>query len=139
MPTPVLHIPEWELTEVFIRSAGPGGQNVNKVSTGVQLRFHALNSPALTTYQKNRIRKLAKHLLTKEGELVIEATRFRSQAQNRAEARRRLAALIEEASKPPPRRRIPTKPTKGSIERRLKQKTARADIKQKRGRPKVDE
>lgn len=134
-----LSIPDWELTEIFIRSAGPGGQNVNKVSTGVQLRFHVENSPSLTPRQKSQLRKIAKHLFTKDGEIVIEATRFRTQSQNRSDARFRLAGFIEEASRPPPRRRIPTRPTRGSVERRLKQKTERSFTKQQRGRPSSDD
>ena len=129
-----LTIPESELSESFIRASGPGGQNVNKVSSAVQLRFDVVNSPSLTQYQKERLAKLASHLMTLAGEMIIDASRYRSQPQNRADARARLAALIAEASKPPPPKRRKTKPTKGSIERRLKAKSGRADVKKMRGR-----
>lgn len=129
-----LPVAEWELTESFIRSSGPGGQNVNKVATAVQLRFHVRNSPSLDARQKANLARIASHLMTRDGELIIEASRFRTQAQNREDARARLATLIGEASKPPPKKRKPTRPTKGSVERRLKEKAGRSNIKQKRGR-----
>ncbi|MEZ5790081.1 MAG: alternative ribosome rescue aminoacyl-tRNA hydrolase ArfB [Nitratireductor sp.] len=131
---PVLTIPESELSESFIRSSGPGGQNVNKVSTAVQLRFDVVNSPSLNDYQKTRLLKLASHLASAAGEIIIEASRFRTQVQNREDARLRLAALIEEASKPPPPKRRKTKPSKGAVERRLKAKSGRSTIKSLRGR-----
>jgi ribosome-associated protein len=134
MKPPVLTVPESELSESFIRSSGPGGQNVNKVSTAVQLRFDVVNSPSLTTYQKERLVKIASHLVTQAGELIIEAGRYRTQPQNREDARQRLAALIEEASRPPPPKRKKTRPTKGSIERRLKEKTGRSTVKRMRGK-----
>jgi ribosome-associated protein len=129
-----LTIPESELKESFIRSSGPGGQNVNKVSTAVQLRFDVAASPSLTPYQKGRLLKLASHLATQAGEIIIEAARYRTQPQNREDARARLAALIAEASRPPPPKRKKTKPTKGSVERRLKQKTGRSAVKRMRGK-----
>jgi ribosome-associated protein len=134
MNPPVLTIPEAELSESFIRSSGPGGQNVNKVSTAVQLRFDVANSPSLTPYQKERLVKLASHLVTQAGELIIEAGRYRTQPQNREDARLRLAALIAEASRPPPPKRKKTRPTKGSVERRLKEKTGRSTVKRMRGK-----
>jgi ribosome-associated protein len=134
MKPPVLTIPEAELSETFIRSSGPGGQNVNKVSTAVQLRFDVANSPSLTPYQKERLVKLASHLVTQAGELIIEAGRYRTQPQNREDARLRLAALIAEASRPPPPKRKKTRPTKGSVERRLKEKTGRSTVKKMRGK-----
>jgi ribosome-associated protein len=134
MKPPVLTIPEAELSESFIRSSGPGGQNVNKVSTAVQLRFDVANSPSLTPYQKERLVKLASHLVTQAGELIIEAGRYRTQPQNREDARLRLAALIAEASRPPPPKRKKTRPTKGSVERRLKEKTGRSTVKKMRGK-----
>ncbi|MCB1448583.1 MAG: aminoacyl-tRNA hydrolase [Nitratireductor sp.] len=131
---PVLTIPESELSESFIRSSGPGGQNVNKVSTAVQLRFDVVNSPSLNDYQKTRLLKLASHLASAAGEIIIEASRYRTQVQNREDARLRLAALIEEASKPPPAKRRKTKPSRGAVERRLKAKSGRSTIKSLRGR-----
>ena len=131
---PVLTIPESELSESFIRSSGPGGQNVNKVSTAVQLRFDVVNSPSLNDYQKTRLLKLASHLASAAGEIIIEASRFRTQVQNREDARFRLAELIAEASKPPPPKRRKTKPSKGAVERRLKAKSGRSTIKSLRGR-----
>jgi ribosome-associated protein len=131
---PVLSIPESELSETFIRASGPGGQNVNKVATAVQLRLDVANSPNLTAYQKERLARVASHLMTLSGEIIIEAARYRTQGQNREDARARLAELIAEASKPPPKKRRPTKPSKGAVERRLKQKSGRSGVKRMRGK-----
>ena len=127
-------IPEAELSESFIRAAGPGGQNVNKVATAVQLRFDVANSPSLVEREKQALQRLASHLMTGDGVLVIEASRFRTQGQNRDDARERLYALVREAKKPPPKKRRKTKPTKASVERRLKAKAGRSQVKKLRGK-----
>jgi ribosome-associated protein len=120
-----LIIPENELTFSFIRSSGPGGQNVNKVATAVQLRFDVRNSPSLTEEMKERLAGLAGTRITHDGTLVIEAKRFRNQEQNRADALMRLAVMVEEATHPP-RIRHATRP---SLTARIK----RVETKKKRG------
>jgi ribosome-associated protein len=131
--TPAVAIEESELDERFVRASGPGGQHVNKVSTAVELRFDAARSAALSDEVRERLRALAGTRMTTDGVLVIDARRFRTQAQNRADARERLAALVRQALVRPKRRRK-TKPTAGSVERRMQSKRRRSEAKRGRGR-----
>ncbi len=129
-----IEIGEDELDENFVRASGPGGQNVNKVATAVQLRFDARNSPSLPDRVRERLIRLAGQRATKEGEIVIEASRHRTQERNRQDARERLAELIARAAEPPPPPRKKTRPSKGAVERRLKAKAGRSQIKKMRGK-----
>ena len=126
--TSTLVLDESELHETFIRASGPGGQNVNKVATAVQLRFDARRSPSLPDDVRARLLRLAGKRVNAEGVLLIEASRFRTQEQNRAEARARLIALIQQAAIPPKTRRK-TKPSRGAKERRLEGKKRRSAVK----------
>ena len=124
-------IDEDELEEVFVRASGPGGQNVNKVATAVQLRFDAFQSPSLDEAARARLRLLAGRRMTADGVLVIIARRFRTQERNRQDAYERLIDLIRRAAEPG-KRRVPTRPTAASRERRREAKLARGRTKRLR-------
>lgn len=135
--TDQITIEDWELTEQFVRSSGPGGQNVNKVSTSVELRFEAGRSPHLSDVVKNRLKRIAGRRWTKGGAVVIQVEDTRSQARNREIARERLAEMIRKACVKP-KRRVPTRPTLGSKQRRLKAKKVRGEVKALRGKVEDD-
>ncbi len=137
--TAEIGIGEEELEFKFVRASGPGGQNVNKVASAVQLRFDVAGSPSLEAPVRQRLSRLAGRRLTLEGVLVIDARRFRSQERNRQDAIERLAALIRRAAEPP-RPRLKTRPSRAKVERRLEAKHRRAQIKRgRRSSPQMDE
>ncbi|MDG1470191.1 MAG: alternative ribosome rescue aminoacyl-tRNA hydrolase ArfB [Ascidiaceihabitans sp.] len=129
---------DWELSESFVRASGPGGQNVNKVSSAVELRFEAERSPSLSAPVKVRLKRLAGRRWTLDGALILQCDETRSQARNRDIVRQRLAELIRK-SLVAPKRRIATRPTLGSKKRRLKAKKVRGEVKNMRGRVDPDD
>ena len=132
--TRTISIDERELTESFVHASGPGGQNVNKVATAVELRMDVAQSPSLPDDLKQRLAAIAGRQLTADGVLIVFAQRFRSQDRNRDDARARLVAMLAEAAIRPVRRRA-TRPTLGSKLRRLEAKNQRSSIKRGRSRP----
>ena len=132
--TPSIALDERELEERFVLASGPGGQNVNKVSTAVELRFDVRSSPGLPEAVRTRLERLAGRRLTKEGVLVLLSQRYRDQARNRQDALDRLLALIRQAAEPPPPPRKKTRPSRAARERRLAGKARRSQVKAGRGR-----
>ena len=135
--SPSISLDENELVENFVRASGPGGQNVNKVASAVQLRFDAENSPNLSPSVKRRLRTLAGSRMTRDGVVIIEAERHRTQKRNREDALARLIDLIRDAATPP-KHRIATRPSLSAKRRRVDEKVKRGMTKQTRKKPKLD-
>ena len=131
---PGITLEDSQLSETFIRSSGPGGQNVNKVATAVQLRFRVMECPVLTGEVRQRLLRLAGKRATAGGEIIIEARRYRTREANRLEARARLAGLVARALEPPPRPRKRTKPSRAAREKRLEAKKKQGEKKRMRGK-----
>ena len=132
-----LHIPVSELTLVFSRSSGPGGQNINKTSTRVELSFDVINSNSISELQRERIVDGFRHRLHKTGVLTVVSDRYRTQGRNRLDSERKLIELLQEALKPPPPKRRKTKPGRNARKRRLDSKKRQAEKKISRRRPRI--
>lgn len=133
---PIRHgmtLPGWSMTEDFVLASGPGGQNVNKTSSAVQLRFFPGSAGVFNDHQLSRLMQLAGRRAGKDGSILIQASRFRAQERNREDARDRLKGLVLAALEPPPPPRKKTRPTRGAVERRLKAKAGRSQTKKLRG------
>lgn len=128
-----LELPGWSMTEEFVLASGPGGQNVNKTSSAVQLRFFPGSAGVFSDQQLKRLMQIAGKRAAKDGSILIQASRHRAQERNREDARERLKQLVLKALEPPPPPRKKTRPSRGAVERRLKAKAGRSQIKKMRG------